>query len=129
MCTNNATVVSCAGSGCGSSYNYGTVIKLTPKASAGFILAGWGRDCAGQGSTCTLTMDMTHRVTAAFNLAEPPDREPGRDADQGWVFERDAGGGPIDCPRISGRAGPWSHGRFERVGLRPVGHAGIIGLA
>lgn len=64
----NSTVVSCSGGGCGSDYNYGTVIQLTAKASTGSF-AGWGRDCAGQGPTCTLTMDTTHRVTAAFNLA------------------------------------------------------------
>lgn len=65
-----STMVSCPGGECGSNYNYGTVIQLTAKASLGSF-AGWGRDCAGQGSTCTLTMNATHRVTAAFNLAAP----------------------------------------------------------
>jgi len=63
----NSAVVSSTGGGMGTNYNYGSVIQLTPSATTG-TFAGWGRDCAGQGSTCTLTMTGTHRVTAEFDL-------------------------------------------------------------
>lgn len=48
----------------------GSVVTLTAHGEPGYQFASWSGDCAGQGATCTLTMDAAKTVT--FNLEPIP---------------------------------------------------------
>jgi hypothetical protein len=67
----NSNPVSCSAGTCGTQYHYGDPIQLTTSASTGSFKK-WGGDCAGQVSTCSLTMDKNHNVSAEFDLAATP---------------------------------------------------------
>jgi Fe-S cluster biogenesis protein NfuA len=55
------------GATCSAAFNEGTMVTLTPTATAGSTFAGWSGACSGTGS-CVVTMDMARSVTATFNL-------------------------------------------------------------
>ncbi len=57
------------GEACSSQFPQGTGVTLTATADVGSVFAGWGGDCASFGTTptCTLTMDVDHTVSAAFD--------------------------------------------------------------
>jgi len=55
---------------CSASFTQGTSVTLTDSASSGDTFDGWSGDC--QGSSCTLTMDANHSVTAKFSTPAPP---------------------------------------------------------
>jgi trimeric autotransporter adhesin len=52
---------------CSANFASGTVVTLTPTASAGSTFAGWSGACSGTG-TCSVTMTAAKAVTATFNL-------------------------------------------------------------
>lgn len=53
-----------------SSYDSGTVVKLVARPDYGYKFTGWSGDCYGSDSTCSLTMNAAHSVTANFGKAE-----------------------------------------------------------
>ena len=53
------------GNDCIEPYASGTVITLVPFPAEGSVFAGWSGDCTGT-SSCTLTIDADHSVTATF---------------------------------------------------------------
>jgi List-Bact-rpt repeat protein len=64
----NCGVVSGQGgsTGCAGSYHLSTTrLKLTAVARPGSQFSGWGGDCSGT-SSCTITLDRDHVVSAAF---------------------------------------------------------------
>lgn len=77
MGTVTATGISCPGD-CAETYPDNTLVSLSPSAAAGSIFAAWGGDCAG--SSCQLTMDTNHSVTASFNSSVNPSPPTGRRA-------------------------------------------------
>lgn len=48
-----------------ATYAPGTVVTLSASPSGQFGFAGWSGDCSGE-STCTLTMNAAHTISAAF---------------------------------------------------------------
>ncbi len=65
--TSSPAGINC-GSTCSATFNSGTVVTLT----RGFIMQGtlfngWGGDCAGTATTCTITMSAPRTVTATFS--------------------------------------------------------------
>ncbi|MBB1077631.1 DUF1566 domain-containing protein, partial [Rhodoferax sp. 4810] len=66
--TSNVGGIDC-GSVCDARFgiNTNTVVTLTAYAVPCSIFAGWGGDCTGTASTCTVTMDDAETVTATFN--------------------------------------------------------------
>ena len=58
------------GSTCSTSYNRGTIVKLTATSNSDSTFAGWGGACSGAGTatTCTVTMDAAKTATVTFNL-------------------------------------------------------------
>ena len=50
---------------CGTSYNDGAVVTLTPIPNAGQVFTGWGGACSGTG-VCSVTMSAARSVTATF---------------------------------------------------------------
>lgn len=61
------------GSDCSEAYPSGTVVRLTAIAASGSTFAGWGGECAPEGtnSTCDVTVTEDDLVTATFNIASP----------------------------------------------------------
>lgn len=57
---------SCASS-CSRTFNNGSSITLAASPSAGFTFTGWSGACTGSSSTCTLTMNASVTVGAAFS--------------------------------------------------------------
>jgi hypothetical protein len=58
-----------AGTSCGTGclgYVPGTSVKITATPASGSLFGGWSDDCAGQGSTCTLTMSAARMTVAHF---------------------------------------------------------------
>ena len=53
-----------------SSYDSGTVVSLVARPEYGYKFSGWSGDCSGSDSTCSLTMNAAHSVTASFGKAE-----------------------------------------------------------
>jgi hypothetical protein len=60
------------GSACSATVNQGTQIQLTPAPDQNHEFVSWGGACAGQGSTCVLTMTKDETVSATFNRTLPP---------------------------------------------------------
>jgi hypothetical protein len=65
--TSNPAGINCGGD-CQQSYASGTEVTLTAAPAADSTFAGWGGACSGTGTTCTVTMDESRSVTAAFDL-------------------------------------------------------------
>ena len=61
----NVPSLSCA-SLCSVAMTVGDTVTLTAKPAPGNQLDGWDGDCSGSGATCTLLMDDTKLVIAAF---------------------------------------------------------------
>ena len=57
------------GTDCSQSYDAGTVVTLTRRATRGSTFAGWSGACSGTASTCTVTMTASKAVTATFTAA------------------------------------------------------------
>ncbi len=53
-------------SSCSVSINAGGTVTLTETPEKGFSFSGWGGDCAGTGTTCSLTLDGNKNVSATF---------------------------------------------------------------
>ncbi|MFZ9966425.1 MAG: InlB B-repeat-containing protein, partial [Steroidobacteraceae bacterium] len=51
---------------CSTTVNAGTSITFTATPDAGATFSGWGGDCAGTSTTCSLTVDANKAVTASF---------------------------------------------------------------
>ena len=51
------------------SYKIGTSVNLMANSNSGYAFSSWGGDCAGQGSTCSLTMNANKAATAYFSCA------------------------------------------------------------
>ena len=64
--TSSPAGISC-GNTCSASFNSGTSVKLTAKASTASVFAGWSGACAGTSSSCTVTMSAARSVGALFN--------------------------------------------------------------
>jgi subtilase family protein/fervidolysin-like protein/List-Bact-rpt repeat protein len=69
--TSNPTGIDC-GSICSASFAGGTVVTLTPVPAAGSAFSAWSGACAGSGP-CSVTMDSSKNVTAAFDMLPPFD--------------------------------------------------------
>jgi uncharacterized repeat protein (TIGR02543 family) len=68
MVTSDPPGISCPGD-CSEVYPRGTPVTLTATPAAGWVFAGWGGACAGQGNPCTLTMTADRSVTATFTTS------------------------------------------------------------
>ena len=64
--TVTGTGINC-GVNCTQTFNYGTMVTLTPTASTGSSFTAWSGACTGTGA-CTVTMDMARSVSATFTL-------------------------------------------------------------
>lgn len=62
--TSSPAGINC-GSTCTATYANGTSVTLTATPSSRSRFSGWTGDCAGR-STCVLTMNTNHAVTATF---------------------------------------------------------------
>jgi hypothetical protein len=62
----NPTGINCGGD-CSQGYASGTSVTLTATPAADSSFAGWDGDCSGT-APCTVTMNGSRSVTAAFNL-------------------------------------------------------------
>lgn len=62
--------LSCSSGTCESAYSTNTQVTLTAAAASGQVFSGWGGDCTGVATTCTLTMSTARTVTASFTA--PP---------------------------------------------------------
>jgi photosystem II stability/assembly factor-like uncharacterized protein len=62
--TSNPVGINC-GATCGASYDFGTIVTLSPTSDPGSAFTGWSGGCSGSGS-CTVTMDAARSVTANF---------------------------------------------------------------
>jgi List-Bact-rpt repeat protein len=51
---------------CYGIYPKGSTVTLTAKPNSGSVLSRWGGACAGNGSTCTVTLNAESSVTATF---------------------------------------------------------------
>jgi Divergent InlB B-repeat domain/Bacterial Ig domain/Glucodextranase, domain B len=69
--TSNLPGINC-GTTCAFDYASGTSITLTATPDAGSSFSSWGGACAGTNNTCTITMNQSENVTAAFNTNPPP---------------------------------------------------------
>lgn len=65
--TSNPAGINC-GTDCNQAYSEGASVTLTAAPGTGSSFDGWGGDCSSaSGSTCSLTMNANHTVTATFN--------------------------------------------------------------
>ncbi len=58
--------ISC-GATCAANFNSGTVVTLTPAATAGSVFTSWSGACTGSGA-CVVTMSAARSVNAVFTL-------------------------------------------------------------
>jgi len=64
--TSSSSGINCP-TDCDQNYVSGTKVTLTPQPSSGWTFSSWGGSCAGQGSTCVLTMSAIRNATANFS--------------------------------------------------------------
>ncbi len=65
--------ISCSSAPCSSSFAYNSSVTLTAAPTLpGSVFTGWGGDCTGSSSTCSLTMTVTRNVTATFTADSTP---------------------------------------------------------
>jgi Divergent InlB B-repeat domain len=69
--TSSPPGISC-GSVCSSNFHFGTGVALTATPAPGSSFSGWGGDCSGTASPCTVTVDAARNVTASFTANPPP---------------------------------------------------------
>ena len=69
--TQGGVSVSPRGSGDGSLYSAGALVRLTASASLGYHFAGWGGDLSGTESPATMKMDGNKTVSATFASGDP----------------------------------------------------------
>ena len=69
--TSSPPGISC-GSACSSNFHFGTTVALTATPAPGSSFSGWGGDCSGAASPCTVTLDAARNVTASFTANPPP---------------------------------------------------------
>jgi Divergent InlB B-repeat domain len=69
--TSSPPGISC-GSACSSNFHFGTRVALTATPAPGSSFSGWGGDCSGAASPCTVTVDAARNVTATFTANPPP---------------------------------------------------------
>ena len=62
----NPAPIDCASGRCGEVVDTGTVLTLTASAAPGYQFTGWTGACAGNTTTCTVTMSAAKNVTASF---------------------------------------------------------------
>ena len=73
--TSSPSGISC-GTTCSRSFSGGTAVTLTAVPASGSVFAGWsGGGCTGTGS-CTVQINNSMTVTAAFNTSAPPSPAP-----------------------------------------------------
>lgn len=70
LVTSNPAGISC-GIDCSEPYDTGTVVTLTASPANGYLFDGWGGDCSGISSTCTVTMNSDKTVIANFSETPP----------------------------------------------------------
>ena len=51
---------------CSATAPVGSTLTMVESPDSGYIFTGWGRDCAGTGQSCVVTMSDDRTVTAAF---------------------------------------------------------------
>lgn len=62
--------LNCSSGTCEATYTTNAQVTLTAAPANGQLFGGWGGDCTGTATTCTLTMSAARTVTAAFSA--PP---------------------------------------------------------
>jgi hypothetical protein len=55
---------------CAQTYEYGTQVAVTATPDAGAVFKAWTGACAGQGATCTLTIQADSATNVVFELPE-----------------------------------------------------------
>ena len=63
--TSSPAGINC-GTTCSASYAINAMVTLTATPAAGSTFAGWGGDCTGTASTCTVSMSSSRTVVATF---------------------------------------------------------------
>lgn len=63
--TSSPAGINCGGT-CSASYVEDTVVTLTATPNTGWRFVGWGGDCSGTNTQCTLTINGSKNVTASF---------------------------------------------------------------
>ncbi|TQV88902.1 InlB B-repeat-containing protein [Aliikangiella coralliicola] len=66
--TSSVAGIDC-GSDCTEDYSDGQQLTLTATPASGFEFQAWQGDCAGQGASCSLTIDSDKNATAVFVVA------------------------------------------------------------
>jgi hypothetical protein len=61
---------------CSANFMAGASVVLTATPNAGAAFGSWAGDCAGQGTTCVVTMSAARTATAAFTAVGPPPPPP-----------------------------------------------------
>jgi len=108
--TSNPPGISCPGD-CSEVYPSGTPVTLTATPAAGWVFAGWGGACAGQGNPCTLTMTADRSVTATFTTPGSGWAKTygGPNGDEARSIQQTADGGYI----VAGWTGSFGAGRSD----------------
>jgi hypothetical protein len=101
---------------CAASFSTGTMVTLTPTASADSTFTGWSGACSGTGA-CTVTMDQARSVTATFTLQTHTLTVAGNGTGSGTVTSSPAG---INCGATCSQA----YTQGTAVTLTPTAAAG-----